>query len=302
MKNLTAGLILAFCLSFTAQAQTWNPIETAGPVEGETVTINKPLTQEATNMMIAGGASLNSTATNNTLNISTDISETDTTVPEGQRNHYIAGGAVYNNTAEGNTVNISGATLSGRAVAGGLARTNRADAVDAEKWNTGHANNNTVNITGATIDVNPQTADSVFDMDGNPVAVAGGASQFFVGNAAGNTVNITDSSITGGVVGGLSYVKTTQEEVDNHPDITADRNNNYCRQGGDSSVLLRNSHGNRCRDRLRLQRSNQGLVGSHQIANSNYTDNSDNCPDRYRRQYRNDIPFQIFHLLIQNIS
>lgn len=227
MKNLTAGLILAFCLSFTAQAQTWNPIETAGPVEGETVTINKPLTQEATDMMIAGGASLNSTATNNTLNISTDISETDTTVPEGQRNHYIAGGAVYNNTAEGNTVNISGATLSGRAVAGGLARTNRADAVDAEKWNTGHANNNTVNITGATIDVNPQTADSVFDMDGNPVAVAGGASQFFVGNAAGNTVNITDSSITGGVVGGLSYVKTTQEEVDNHPDITADRNNNY---------------------------------------------------------------------------
>lgn len=226
MKNLTAGLILAFCFASAANAQTWKPIETAGPVEGETVTINKPLTQEATNMMIAGGASLNNSATNNTLNISTDIAETNTTVPEGQYNHYIAGGAVYNNTADGNTVNISGANISGRAVAGGLARTNRADAVDAEKWNTGNATNNTVNITGATINVNPQTASSVFDMKGDPVAVAGGASQFFIGNASGNTVNITDSAITGGVVGGLSYVKTSQEEVDNHPDITADRNNN----------------------------------------------------------------------------
>ena len=226
MKNLTAGLILALSFASIANAQTWIPIEKVGPVEGETVTISKPLTQEATNMMIAGGASINNTASNNTLNISTDITETDTTIPEGQYNHYIAGGAVYNNTATGNTVNITDANISGRAVAGGLARTNRADAVDAEKWDTGNATNNTVNITGATINVNPQTGQSVFDINGNPVAVAGGATQYFVGNAAGNTVNITDSTITGGIVGGLSYVNTTQEEVDNHPDITADRDNN----------------------------------------------------------------------------
>ncbi len=226
MKNLTAVLMLAFCLASTAGAQTYVPIETVGPVEGKTITINKPLTQEADGKMIAGGASINNTAANNTVNISIDIAETSTNVPEGQYNHYIAGGAVYNNTADGNTVNITDANISGRAVAGGLARTRRADSVDAEKWNTGSATNNTVNITGATINVNPQTTDSVFFMDNNPVAVAGGATQFFVGDAAGNTVNIADSTITGGVVGGLSYVQTTQEEVDNHPDITADRNNN----------------------------------------------------------------------------
>ena len=226
MKNLAAGLILAFCLVAPAAAQTFIPIEKAGQVDGEKLTINTPLAQEATNMMIAGGASNNSSATNNTVTISTDIAETDTSVPEGQYNHYIAGGAVYNNTADGNTVNINGADISGRAVAGGLARTRRADAVDAEKWNTGHATNNTVNITNATVNVNPQTTNSVFFMNGSPVAVAGGATQFFVGDAAGNTVNITGSTITGGVVGGLSYVQTTQEEVNNHSDITADRNNN----------------------------------------------------------------------------
>lgn len=226
MKNLTAGLILAFCLASVAGAQTYDPIETAGPVDGKTLTINAPLSQDATNKMIAGGASYNSSASNNTVNISTDISESDTTVPEGQWNHYIAGGAVYANTADGNTVNITGATIEGRAVAGGLSRTNRADAVDAEKWGTGNATNNTVNITNSTITVAPQTSNSVFAIGNNPVAVAGGASQYYLGDAAGNTVNITGSQINGAVVGGLSYVQTTQEEVDNHPDITANRNNN----------------------------------------------------------------------------
>ncbi len=228
MKHLTAGLVLAFCLSSAAYAQTsYIPIETTGTVNGNTLTINAPLTQDATDLMIAGGASLNGTATNNTVNISTDITETDTTEPKGQRNHYIAGGAVYANTADGNTVNINGATISGRAVAGGLSRVQSPETADFDKWNTGNATNNTVNITNATIDYNPQTSTSIFAMGSSPVAVAGGASQYFVSNAAGNTVNVTGSQITGSVVGGLSYVQTTQEEVDAHPDLTADRTNSH---------------------------------------------------------------------------
>ncbi len=226
MKNLTAGLILAFCFASVAGAQTiWKPIETAGQVDGETLTIKNPI-PEADGKMIAAGASINDSATNNTLNISTDLTETNTNAPSTQFNHYIVGGAVYNNTADGNTVNINGATISGRAVAGGLARTRNPNSIDVEKWDTGNATNNTVNITGATIDVNPQTTDSVFDMEGNPVAVAGGANQFYVGNASGNTVNITDSTITGGVVGGLNYVKTTQEEVNEHSGMLTHRDNN----------------------------------------------------------------------------
>ena len=226
MKNLTAGLILAFCFASVAGAQTtWKPIETAGQVDGETLTIKNPI-PEADGKMIAAGASINDSATNNTLNISTDLTETNTNAPSTQFNHYIVGGAVYNNTADGNTVNINGATISGRAVAGGLARTRNPNSIDVEKWDTGNATNNTVNITGATIDVNPQTTDSVFDMEGNPVAVAGGANQFYVGNASGNTVNITDSTITGGVVGGLNYVKTTQEEVNDHSGMLTHRDNN----------------------------------------------------------------------------
>lgn len=226
MKNLTAGLILAFCFASVAGAQTiWKPIETAGPVDGETLTIKNPI-PEADGKMIAAGASINDSATNNTLNISTNLTETNTNAPSTQFNHYIVGGAVYNNTADGNTVNINGATISGRAVAGGLARTRNPNSIDVEKWDTGNATNNTVNITGATIDVNPQTTDSVFDMEGNPVAVAGGANQFYVGNASGNTVNITDSTITGGVVGGLNYVKTTQEEVNDHSGMLTHRDNN----------------------------------------------------------------------------
>ncbi|MDO5765320.1 MAG: autotransporter outer membrane beta-barrel domain-containing protein, partial [Elusimicrobiales bacterium] len=146
--------------------------------------------------------------------------------PDGIHNHYIVGGAVYKNTADGNTVNISqGVTVKGRAVAGGLARTTRPENTDSEKWETGSATNNTVNINGATITVAPQDADTVFSI-GDPVAVAGGASQYFSGNVSGNTVNISNNSTINGIVaGGLSYVETTQEEVDDH-DVTPVRDNN----------------------------------------------------------------------------
>ena len=94
MKNLSAVLILAFCFVSTAHAQSYIPIEKIGPVEGETLTIKNSI-PEAAGKMIAGGASVNGTATNNTLNISVDIMETNTTVPEGQYNHYIAGAAAW---------------------------------------------------------------------------------------------------------------------------------------------------------------------------------------------------------------
>lgn len=229
MKKFLLGLFAVLFAVPSVGAQVFSPIERAGDVSGEKPEINSGVTKYE-NKMIAGGASIQGSATNNTVKVNTDLTdENDGTLPEGQYNHYIAGGAVYKNTAKGNTVNISkDVTIEGRAVAGGLARTHGPDTVDSDKWNTGSALNNTVNINSATITVAPQNADTVFSIWGtNPVAVAGGASQYFSGDVSGNTVNITNgSTINGAVVGGLSYVLTTQEEVDEH-DITPERSNDH---------------------------------------------------------------------------
>lgn len=232
MKKLFSGL-LAICFTFSAmnvQAETISVIEPAGEVSGNNIVLSDPMDWGGTDgLMIPGGASLQSNALNNTLTIknSLAITETDTSVPDHQFNHYIVGGAVYKNAAAtGNTVNIeSGSSIKGRAVAGGLARAKDIASLEGDKWKSGVASSNTVNITNSVIDVNPQTEASVFSIQGNPVAVAGGASQYFVGNVSGNKVNITNSTITGDVVGGLSYVKVTQKEVDEHEDIDADRDN-----------------------------------------------------------------------------
>lgn len=226
MKKFLSGLFAVLFAVSSAGAQVLNPIERGGDVSNEKLIINSGVTGYE-NKMIAGGASLQGTATNNTVTVNTDLTDgNNNKQPEEIYNHYIAGGAVYKNTAEGNTANIAeGVTIEGRAVAGGLARIHRPDTIDSEKWNTGSALNNTVNITGATITVAPQDDTTIFSIGSDPVAVAGGASQYFNGNVSGNTVNITNGSTINGIVaGGLSYVRTTQEEVDEH-DITPERTN-----------------------------------------------------------------------------
>lgn len=226
MNKFLSGFFAVLFAVSAAGAEVLNPIEKTGDVSDQTLVIN-PSTTGTEDTMIAGGASLQGSATNNTVTVNANVTDTnDGKQPDGIHNHYIVGGAVYKNTADGNTVNISqGVTVEGRAVAGGLARTTRPENTDSEKWGTGSATNNTVNINGATITVAPQDADTVFSI-GDPVAVAGGASQYFSGNVSGNTVNISNNSTINGIVaGGLSYVETTQEEVDDH-DVTPVRDNN----------------------------------------------------------------------------
>ena len=226
MNKFLSGFFAVLFAVSAAGAEVLNPIEKTGDVSDQTLVIT-PSTTGTEDTMIAGGASLQGSATNNTVTVNANVTDTnDGKQPDGIHNHYIVGGAVYKNTADGNTVNISqGVTVEGRAVAGGLARTTRPENTDSEKWETGSATNNTVNINGATITVAPQDADTVFSI-GDPVAVAGGASQYFSGNVSGNTVNISNNSTINGIVaGGLSYVETTQEEVDDH-DVTPVRNNN----------------------------------------------------------------------------
>ncbi|MGN0016748.1 MAG: autotransporter domain-containing protein [Candidatus Avelusimicrobium sp.] len=226
MNKFLSGFFAVLFAVSAAGAEVLNPIEKTGDVSDQTLVIN-PSTTGTEDTMIAGGASLQGSATNNTVTVNANVTDTnDGKQPDGIHNHYIVGGAVYKNTADGNTVNISqGVTVKGRAVAGGLARTTRPENTDSEKWETGSATNNTVNINGATITVAPQDADTVFSIS-DPVAVAGGASQYFSGNVSGNTVNISNNSTINGIVaGGLSYVETTQEEVDDH-DITPVRDNN----------------------------------------------------------------------------
>lgn len=226
MNKFLSGFFAVLFTVSTAGAETLSPIIQPGDVTGKNLVINAGVTG-TDNKMIAGGASLQGSATGNTVTVNTNLADTnDGKKPEGIYNHYIVGGAVYKNTADGNTATISrGVTIEGRAVAGGLAHIDRPENINSNKWGTGSATNNTVNINGATITVAPQDTDTVFSI-GDPVAVAGGASQYFSGNVSGNTVNISDNStINGIVVGGLSYVETTQEEVDEH-DITPERNNN----------------------------------------------------------------------------
>nr|QGT50858.1 hypothetical protein Elusimicrob2101_1210 [uncultured Elusimicrobia bacterium] len=227
MKKFLSGFFAVLFTASFAGAEVLNPIEKSGDVADQTLIINAGVTGTE-NTMIAGGASYNASAANNTVTVNTNLTDTnDGKTPDGMNNHYIVGGAVYKNTADGNTVNISqGVTVEGRAVAGGLARITRPENENSEKWQTGSAVNNTVNITGATITVAPQDEKTVFSMKENTVAVAGGASQYFSGNVSGNTVNISNgSTINGAVVGGLSYVQTTQDEVEEH-DITPERTNN----------------------------------------------------------------------------
>lgn len=236
MKKFLSGLFAVLFTASTAGAQALDPIELSGDVSNKSLIINSGVTGYE-NKMIAGGASILGSATNNTVTVNTNLTDTNSgTLPEEAYNHYIAGGAVYNNTAEGNTANISsGVSISGRAVAGGLARIHKPDDIDSEKWNSGSALNNTVNITNATITVDPQDVTTVFFTPNGTAAVVGGASQFFSGNVSGNTVNITENStINGTVVGGLSFVQTTQEEVDEH-DITPQRDNNG------NTVFIQNS-------------------------------------------------------------
>lgn len=257
MKKLFSGL-LAICFTFSVlnvQARPIVSIERSGEISGNNEVISQNFDLgEATGKMIAGGSSLNKNALNNTLTINgrVSISENNTDAPDHQFNHYIVGGAVYKNaSATGNVVNIEDrVTISGRAIAGGLARAKNADTLLGDKWFSGVASNNTVNISGSTIDVSPQTSGSVFftNAEGvkNPVAVAGGASQYFVGNVSGNKVNITNSTITGDVVGGLSYVEVTQKEVDEHEDIEAARdnsNNSVVITGGSVTGNIYGSYG-----------------------------------------------------------
>ncbi len=228
MNKFLSGLFAVLFTVSTAGAEVLSPIEKPGDATNGNLVINAGVTGYD-NKMIAGGASLQGSATNNAVTVNTNLTDTndDGKKPEDAYNHYIAGGAVYKNTADSNTVTISdGVTITGRAVAGGLARINRPENINSEKWKSGNATNNTVNISGATITVAPQDADTIFSIRGNPVAVAGGASAYFSGNVSGNTVNISNHSTINGIVsGGLSYVETTQEEVDEH-DITPVRDNN----------------------------------------------------------------------------
>ncbi len=229
MNKFLSGFFAVLFAVSAAGAQPLNPIEKAGTVTDETLVIDAGVS-DTNNMMIAGGASLQGSAVNNTVTVNTDLTDTnDGKMPDGIHNHYIVGGAVYKNaSADGNTVNISnGVTIEGRAVAGGLSRTSRPENTDGEKWQTGSAKNNTVNIDGATITVTPQNNQTVFATGANPVAVAGGASQFFSGDVSGNTVNISNNAtINGNVAGALSYVVTPQEEVEEH-DVTPERTNDY---------------------------------------------------------------------------
>lgn len=228
MKKVLSGFFAVLFTFSTAGAEVLNPIEKSGNVTDEKLVINAGVTG-TDNTMIAGGASLNGNASNNTVTVNTNLTDTnDENRPSGIHNHYIAGGVVQKNaSANSNTVNISnGVTITGRAVVGGLSRVRLSENLNSDKWETGHATNNTVNIDGATITVAPQNATTIFDIHSSPVAVAGGASQFFNGTVSGNTVNISNGSIINGdVAGALSYVKTTQEEVDEHG-ITPERTSN----------------------------------------------------------------------------
>lgn len=173
MNKFLSGFFAVLFAVSAAGAEVLNPIEKTGDVSDQTLVITSSTTGTE-DTMIAGGASLQGSATNNTVTVNANVTDTnDGKQPDGIHNHYIVGGAVYKNTADGNTVNISqGVTVEGRAVAGGLARTTRPENTDSEKWETGSATNNTVNINGATITVAPQDADTVFSI-GDPVGRSG---------------------------------------------------------------------------------------------------------------------------------
>lgn len=280
MNKVLSGLFVLFFSAALAQAQSYDPIEQIGDVQNKTTTVTNPLTD--VEKLIAGGASFNSSATNNTLNINAAVSDSNTDEPKGAEiSHYVAGGAVYNNTAAQNTVNVN-ANVTGKAVVGGLARVRDTATVDAEKWDTGSALNNSVNIKNATITVAPQTEDSVFfvkDAGGNTqtVAVAGGASQFFNGDVSGNSVNIQGSTVNGAVVGGLSYVQTTQEEVDEkgiHPTRNNDNNSVYIK---DSSVngIVYGSYGGVFGNGNTVTLDNAQIAGDAYAAKSGFTSYDD---------------------------
>lgn len=241
MKKFFSGLFVVFFAVSSAWAGSYSPIEISGNISGQRQVIDNDSDFDIhppDGMMIVGGASSQGSAKQNSLTITNHvtINETNTAVPSSSvYNHYIAGGAVQGNTAEQNTVNITeGVTIKGRAVAGGLAQTVQ----DVDKWGQGSALNNTVNISSSLVEVEPQTAGSVFSIGGSaPVAVAGGASGYFSGNVSGNTVNIDDSTINGAIVGGLSYINVTVPEItERNLDMSSvSRNNN------DNAVLIKDS-------------------------------------------------------------
>lgn len=248
MKKLFSGL-LAICFTFSAMnvQAAYDPIEPAHEVSGKNIILPSTYTWGDTNgLMIAGGASFNSNATDNTLTITAGsvINETNVDIPNEVHNHYIVGGAVYTDAnATGNTLNVAGTsgpgnriTITGRALAGGLSRVYSSATQDNDKWGTANVNNNTVNIAHANIDVSTQNSTSVFSIGSVPVAVAGGASQLFFGNVEGNTVNITDSTITGVVAGGFSFVEVSQEEIDNR-----NIEEFFSRSVSNNSVFIQNS-------------------------------------------------------------
>lgn len=233
MKKIFSGFFAVLFTFSAAGAEVLNPIEPAGDAANQTLVINAGVTG-TNNVMIAGGASLQGNATGNTVTVNTSLTDTnDGKTPSGLNNHYIVGGAVYENTtANNNTVNITdGVTITGRAVAGGLSRVHNAASADSDKWETGTVTNNTVNISGATITLAPQDENTVFSVTAGedfafPVTVAGGASQYYNGSVSGNTVNISnESTINGNVTGAFSYVSTTQAEVDEHAGEPPVRNN-----------------------------------------------------------------------------
>lgn len=280
MNKVLSGLFVLLFSAALAEAQSYDPIEQIGDVENKTITVTNPLTD--VEKLIAGGASFNSSATNNTLNINAAVSDSNTTAPAGTGvSHYVAGGAVYNNTAAQNTVNVN-ANVTGKAVVGGLARVHDTATVNAEKWGTGSALNNSVNIKNANVTVAPQTDASVFfvnDADGNKqtVAVAGGASQFFNGDVSGNSVNIQGSTINGAVVGGLSYVQTTQAEVDEkglHPTRNNDNNSVYIK---DSTVngIVYGSYGGVFGNGNTVTLDNATINGDAYAAKSGFTSYDD---------------------------
>ena len=73
---------------------------------------------------------------------------------------------------------------------------------------------------------------------------------------------------------------------------TAKDSYRYDDDGGkrrNAARFLRYPHSDRGGDGFRLERGDQRLVGSHQFTDNDYAYDSDNGPDKYGSQDRNDI-------------